>query len=57
MADIYIIAHAWETGTTVVTEEKRTNNPQPKKIPDVSRELGIECINLLDFMRREGASF
>jgi len=57
MADTYIIAHAWETETIVVTEEKRTNSPQPRKIPDVCDRLGIPCLNLLTFMRREGASF
>lgn len=58
-ADIYIIAHAWETETVVVTEEKPDSQPrpQPKKIPDVCNRLNIPCINLLEFMRREGASF
>jgi len=55
--DRFIIAHAYATGAAVVTEERRSGGPHVVKIPDVCQQLNIECINLLDFMRREGASF
>lgn len=56
-ADSLIIAHAQITNTTVVTEEKSSGGPGAKKIPDVCTILKVECINLVEMMRREKWSF
>lgn len=56
-ADPYVIAHAMVTNAIVVTEEKSTNSPKPRKIPDVCQKLNIKCINTHDFMRQEGVNF
>lgn len=57
-ADSYVIAVAQVRGTTVVTQEtEAAQKRSPKRthfIPDVCRDLGIPCINLLGLMRREG---
>ena len=58
-ADSYIIAHAKIYGLIVITEEQPTNKAGKEKIPDVCGhpEFKIECINMLEFMRREGVQF
>ena len=57
-ADAYVIALAQRTGGIVVTQETAAaekNRPRRTHfIPDVCRDLGIPCINLLGFFRREG---
>jgi len=55
--DRLVIAHACVTNTTVITQEAASGGPDVVKIPDVCDQLDIECLNLLTFMRREGASF
>jgi hypothetical protein len=60
-ADAYVIALARTREGTVVTQEtSATEKRNPKRthyIPDVCRDLGIPCINLLGLMRREGWRF
>lgn len=56
-ADPFIIALAKVESLTVVTGEKPSNNLSKPKIPDVCSDMGIECINVLDLMRRESWQF
>lgn len=61
-ADAYVIALAkLKPGGIVVTQETPASEKKnPKRthfIPDVCRELGVPCINLLGMMRREGWRF
>lgn len=53
-ADPFVIAAAKAYGYTVVTEEKPSGGPPKKKIPDVCKIEGVECITLLEMLRREG---
>jgi predicted nucleic acid-binding protein len=57
-ADAYVIALARHRNGIVVSQEtSAAEKHKPKKehyIPDVCRELGVPCINLLGVMRREG---
>lgn len=60
-ADAYVIALAQVRGGIVITGEtsaSEKNKPKRKHyIPDVCRDLGIPCINLLGLMRREAWKF
>lgn len=60
-ADAYVIALAQQRDGIVVTSETpAAEKRKPKRelyVPDVCRELGIHCINLLGLMRREGWKF
>lgn len=60
-ADAYVIALAKVRGSTVVSQETSAAEKRSAKrthyIPDVCRDLGIPCINLLGLMRREGWTF
>lgn len=59
-ADPFVIAHAQERGAVVVTQERALQQPRRqeiRKIPNVCQRLGIKCINLVDFMRRESMQF
>jgi hypothetical protein len=57
-ADAYVIALAKLLGGIVVTQEtpaaEKRNPKRTHFIPDVCREMGIPCFNLLGLMRREG---
>lgn len=58
-ADAYIIAmaRANPAGIVVTQETPAAEKPKPKRthfIPDVCREMGINCFNLMGMMRREG---
>jgi len=56
-ADAYVIALArLRDGIVISQETSATEKRRPPKehyIPDVCRELGVSCINLLGLMRRE----
>lgn len=56
-ADAYVIALAQLRGGVVVSQEtsaaEKRRPPKEHYIPDVCRELGVPCINLLGLMRRE----
>lgn len=60
-ADAYVIALARVNDGIVVSQETSAQEKhRPAKahyIPDVCRDLGISCINLLGVMRREKWSF
>ena len=60
-ADAYVIALAQRRGAIVLTQETAASEKhKPKQthfIPDVCRDLGIPCINLIGLMRREGWRF
>jgi hypothetical protein len=60
-ADAYVIALAQLRDGIVVTQEtpasEKRNPRRTHFIPDVCRDLGIPCINLLGLMRREGWRF
>ncbi|MGH9781246.1 MAG: DUF4411 family protein [Candidatus Acidiferrales bacterium] len=38
---------------TVVTAEKASGNLTKPKIPDVCKDLGISCIEIIDFFRTQ----
>jgi hypothetical protein len=52
-ADPFVIAFAQVKNLIVVTGEKPSNKLLKPKIPDVCKDMGIECINILDLMRLE----
>ena len=56
-ADAYVIALAQLRNGVVVSQEtsaaEKRKPPKDHYIPDVCRELGVPCINLLGLMRRE----
>jgi hypothetical protein len=60
-ADAYVIGLAKVKGGTVVSQETSAAEKKRTKrthfIPDVCRDLGITCINLLGLMRREHWTF
>jgi len=60
-ADAYVIALAKVKGGVVVSQETSATEKRSAKrthyIPDVCRDLGIPCINLLGLMRREKWTF
>ena len=56
-ADPFVIAAARVTGAIVVTGEKATRPPERPKIPNVCDGLGTECLNILDFIRRQRWTF
>ncbi len=60
-ADPWVIALARLRGWTVVSQETSVNEkrkpPKSYYIPDVCRELGVPCINLLGLMRKESWTF
>ncbi len=63
-ADYFLIALALQEQYTIVTQEARMqtippNAPKPKriKIPNVCEQLEIECIDIIEFLRRERAIF
>ena len=53
-ADPFLIAVAVVHECAVVTEEKPSGGPERSKIPDVCKAYQIECITLLEMLRREG---
>lgn len=60
-ADAYVIALARLRGGTVITQEtaaaEKRNPKRSHFIPDVCREMGVHCFNLLGLMRRENWTF
>lgn len=51
-ADPFVIATASVTGATVITTEEHGTSTKPK-IPYVCGELGVACVNVLEFIRTE----
>lgn len=60
-ADAYVIAFAkLQSGIVISQETSAHEKRNPKKthyIPDVCRDLGVPCINLLGLMRKERWKF
>lgn len=56
-ADPFVIQVARELKAAVVTEEQKSGQIQFPMIPDVCQAEGIECINLIDVLDREGCVF
>lgn len=58
-ADPWVIAHAQVQRGTVVTFEQSANTKatKPPKIPNVCRDLGIPCLNPVEFFTEVGISF
>ena len=52
-ADPFVVALALARGLTVVTYEKQSRNLSKPNIPDACDALHVECIGLLDMVRRE----
>ncbi len=56
--DPWVIALAQDLPNgIVVTQEKASRNEDKPKIPNVCGDLGIECINLLELIKKEGWEF
>jgi hypothetical protein len=54
VGDPWVIALAQARGLTVVTGEKATGSLLKPKIPDVCKDLGVSCIEIVDFFRKQG---
>jgi hypothetical protein len=54
IGDPWVIALAQARGLTVVTGEKSTGTLLKPKIPDVCKDLGVPCIEIVDFFREQG---
>ena len=53
-ADPFVVAQAILNDCAVVTEERPSGGPHRSKIPDVCKTHRVECIALLEMLRREG---
>ncbi len=56
-ADPFVIALARRRGLTVVSEERRSGNPNTPRIPNVCAARGVRCVNLLGLMADLGWTF
>ena len=58
-ADYFLIALAYQESYVIVTHEAKSgNNAKTQiKIPNVCEKLGIECIDVAEFLRRHDAQF
>ena len=56
-ADPFVIALARCRGFAVVSEERRSGNPNTPKIPNVCAARGVRCVNLLGLMSDLGWTF
>jgi hypothetical protein len=56
-ADPFVIALACARNGVVVTEETLSGNLEKPRIPDVCRALGVDCMNLVQFVRDQGWTF
>ena len=52
--DPWVIALARARRLTVVTGEKATGSLIKPHIPDVCKDLGVPCITVIDFFRKQG---
>jgi len=53
VGDPWVIALAQARGLTVVTGERATGNLAKPKIPDVCKDLGLSCIEMIGFFRKQ----
>jgi hypothetical protein len=56
-ADPFVIALAIRDGSTVFSQERLSGNPATPKIPNVCAARGVECVNFLQFIARQGWVF
>lgn len=56
-ADPFVIALAMVNNGTVVTDELATGNLQKPHIPDVCGDLGVPCLNLMEYIEAQGWTF
>lgn len=56
-ADPFVIALAMVRNGTVVTEETATGNLDKPRIPDVCVDLGVPCLNLMEYIEAQGWTF
>jgi len=56
-ADAFVVALARCHGLTVVSEERRSGNPNTPKIPNVCAARGVRCVSLLGLMADLGWTF
>lgn len=58
-ADYFLIALAYQESYVIVTHEAKSgNNAKTQiKIPNVCEKLGIECIDVAEFLRRHNVQF
>lgn len=56
-ANPFVIALARCRGLAVVSEERRSGNPNTPKIPNVCAARGVRCVNLLGLMTDLGWRF
>jgi predicted nucleic acid-binding protein len=54
VGDPWVVALALVRGLTVVTGEKASGNLAKPKIPDVCKDLGLPCVEMVDFFRKQG---
>ena len=59
LADPWVISHAMDAGAVVVTKELFVPNPRATriKIPNVCKNMDIECINDFELLKRLGIRF
>lgn len=59
LADPWVVAHAMAEQAIVVTKEFSSSSPDPKKvkIPDVCKNMGVECIDDFEFIKRMNIQF
>ena len=57
MADPFVIGQALSSKAIVVSEEVSSPGSKSPKIPDVCTKYEVECINILEFMRRARLRF
>lgn len=56
-ADPFVIALAMRDGSTVLSQERQSGNPNTPKIPNVCAARNIECVNFVEFIARQGWVF
>lgn len=56
-ADPFVIALAMVRNGTVVTEETARGNLTSPRIPDVCADLGVPCLNLMEYIEAQGWTF
>ena len=56
-ADPFVVALTKVKNCSVVSEEKNPGTARRPRIPGVCRHFGINCINLVQFIREQGWRF
>lgn len=56
-ADPFVIALAMVHNGSVVTDENATGNMNRPHIPDVCSDLGVPCLNLMEFIEAQGWTY